>query len=78
MDQLLPSGDIVVRVLAVAAGVPAGFQKRVGGQLADARPPLKIAKMAEMRFGGGLRIGVVETGQRVAVVAKDRPVEILV
>jgi hypothetical protein len=78
MDQLLPSGDIVVRVLAVAAGIPARFENRVDGQLAGACPRLKITKMAEMRFGGGLRIGVVETGQRVAVVAKDRPVEILV
>src|SRR5215469_9749621 len=78
VDELLAKRDVVVRMLAVAAGAEAWLEERIGGQCAGSGPALKIAEMAEMAFRRVLGVRVVEPSQRIAVIAIDRPVDILI
>src|ERR1700746_2688125 len=63
VDQLLARRDIIVRMLAIAGGVPARLQEGKSRQCAFARKLLEIAEVPEMTFVGALRVGVIETGE---------------
>src|SRR5579883_3281035 len=75
VKELLPFGDIVVRVLAVACSVPTGLEESVGRKRPGRRALLEVAEVAEMRVVSGLGVGKRLARQRIAVVAVDRPVE---
>ena len=78
VNQLLAERDVVVGMLAVAAGAEARLEKSIGGQRAGGAPGLEIAEMAEMALVGVLGVGEIQPRQRIAVVAVDRPIDILV
>src|SRR5258707_8685268 len=65
-------------MLAVAARAPARLEKRIGRKLARGGALLKIAEMAEMALVGVHGVGEVQPRQRIAVIAVDRPIDILV
>src|SRR5271166_5802253 len=63
-------------MLAVPVCTKAGLKERVRRQRSGGCASLKIAKMTEMAFIGMAGIGKVEPGQRVLIVAVNRPVKI--
>jgi F420-dependent methylenetetrahydromethanopterin dehydrogenase len=78
MDELRARGHVAIRVLAVAGGVPARLEKAVGRQAATGSPLLEVAEMPEVAAIGMLRVREVVPRQRIAVIAEDRPVDLLV
>lgn len=77
VNQQFAERDIVVGVLTVAAGAEARLEKGVGRKRAVLAPGLKIPEMAEMALVGVLGIGEIQPRQRIAIVAIDRPVDVL-
>src|SRR5713226_9098656 len=78
VDQLVPRGNIVVRMLTVATSGKGGLQKRVRRQSPGGSLRLEIAKVAKVTVVGVARIGKVQTGQRISIIAEDRPINRLV
>src|SRR5262245_46595238 len=77
VDQLFAESDVVIGMLAVAGGGPAGFQKRVGRKRSTSGCGLEIFKKAEMRVVRVAGVGESMTCERVRIVAIDGPTHIV-
>src|ERR1051326_2490769 len=64
-------------MLAVAARTPTRLEEAVCGERSQSATVLEIAKVPEVGGIGIMDIGEIQASQRVAVVAIDRPVQLL-
>src|SRR5262245_8874868 len=77
VDKLLAERHVVVRMLAIAARAPIRLKEAIGGERSFRGALLEIAKVSIVAVGRCPCVGKIHPCHRLAVVAIDPPIKIV-